>query len=75
MDITTAGYIMASIFALGGSLSIAAAICNWDWFFRSESVRMLTWRLSRHWQRAVYAMLGIAILAMAIKLLRDISAG
>lgn len=73
MSVEVAGYIMASLFAIGGLLSIAAAVCDWDWFFQSEGVRMLTWRLTRPWQRVVYMVIGIGILAMAAKIIMEIA--
>ncbi len=74
MSIATASYILASLFAIGGGLSLLAAIANWDWFFSSESVRMFTWSLSRSWQRIIYAALGIAIIAMAITIILRVPA-
>lgn len=65
MQLQTAVFIMAGLFTVGGLLSICAALFNFDWFFRSEGVRMLTGQLHRRWQRAVYAVVGLATLAMA----------
>lgn len=65
MNVTVAGYIMAALFGLSGALCLACAIVNSDWFFRSQGVKMLTWRLSRLWQRILYALLGCVMLAMA----------
>lgn len=73
MSIEVAGYTLVSLFAVGGILSVAAAAGDWDWFFRSESVKLLTWRLSRPWQRAVYAIIGMCILAMAAEIFTEIT--
>lgn len=65
MSLTTATYILIVAFTAGGMLSVCAALLNWDWFFRSESVRMLTYKLRRPYARILYGLLGMAILAMS----------
>lgn len=65
MSINTASYILASIFAIAGLLSVSASAANWNWFFESPNVRLLTSRLSRGASRIFYALIGVAILAMA----------
>lgn len=68
MKIETATWIMAAIFSLGGMLSLLAALLDWEWFFRAEGVRMIVGRMSRRWQRAIYAVAGLLILGMAVHL-------
>lgn len=71
MTLTTAAIIMAGVFALSGALALGASLFNAEWFFRSQGVRMLTWRLSRLWCRVLYALLGAAFIAMGVKILLD----
>lgn len=66
MSLNAATYLLAAIFAACGVFSLTAGIAGWDWFFRSMNVRMLTGRLSRSAARAVYIVLGMVIIAMAI---------
>lgn len=67
-----AGYIMATLFGIGGVLSLAASVFDWEWFFSSESVRMLTWRMPRRWQRVSYAIIGICVLVMSYLIVAEI---
>lgn len=71
MSIGTAAAIMASIFGLCGVLALAASLLNWDWFFRSANVRMLTFGLKRPWQRLIYTICGAAMIYMAYRLTLD----
>lgn len=68
MSVATASLIMAAIFALCGLLSIAAALRDWDWFFKSQA---LTGRLSRRRQRIIYGALGAIMIAMSTRLVTD----
>lgn len=65
MSIDAAGIIMAAVFALSGCICVLASVLDWDWFFRSQGVRMLTYRLSRRWQRALYGVLGVLMFGMS----------
>ena len=69
MSVTVAGWIMATLFALCGLLGLTASLLNLEWFFRSRGVSSLVGRLRRPWQRALYAILGIAMLAMAYNII------
>ena len=71
MSLSTAAGIMASIFCLCGLLALSAAVLNWDWFFRSANVRMLTFGLSRPWQRIIYGLCGTGMIYMACRLCLD----
>ncbi|MDE6326798.1 MAG: hypothetical protein K2M02_11550 [Duncaniella sp.] len=66
MSIDTATYILSGIFLLSGGLSLAAAVMNREWFFTSPSVRAVTGSLPRRRARILYAVIGLAIIAMAI---------
>ncbi|MCM1292485.1 MAG: immunity 17 family protein [Bacteroides sp.] len=63
--------IMASLFLLAGVVSLLAAWRNWDWFFNSTNVRMLTFDLRRPYCRLLYGVLGLAMIAMGVKLFYD----
>lgn len=65
MNIVLAAGIMAAIFLISGILCLAASLMNWEWFFRSDSIRILTYRLSRRWQRTIYTILGVLMLLMS----------
>lgn len=68
MDIHFAARLMAVIFGGCGMLSVAAAVMNWDWFFRSVNVRMLTFGLRRPYQRLIYGICGCMMILMCCRL-------
>lgn len=70
----TALIATACVFALAGAVSLLAAICNWDWFFKSANVRMLTFGLKRPYQRLIYGFCGLAMAAMAGRMFADAAA-
>lgn len=74
MNLSTAAGIMAFIFGVCGLLAITAALLNWDWFFRSANVRMLTFGLRRPWQRLIYGTCGMGMLYMSYRLVLDMQA-
>lgn len=57
--------LLAALFAAGGALCLYAAIRGSSWFFRSPNVRWLADRLPLPLARALYALLGLAIIAIA----------
>lgn len=57
--------LLAALFAAGGALCLYAAVRGSSWFFRSPNVRWLADRLPLPLARALYAFLGLAIIAMA----------
>lgn len=68
-NLATPVWILASIFAICGTLSLVAAILNWDWFFDTLSARMLAaGPRSRTFARIVYGFFGAAIILAAITL-------
>ncbi|MBD5285069.1 MAG: hypothetical protein HDS29_02180 [Bacteroides sp.] len=68
MSLLTATYLLAAIFAAGGLFSLSAALFGWEWFFNSANVKLLTGKMSRSVARVLYALIGVAILAMALYL-------
>ncbi len=61
-----ASRILACLFFVSGILSLAAGITGWDWFFNNYNVKFLTGRMGRRIARILYAMLGLAIIAMGV---------
>ncbi len=49
--------------ALGGSL-VAIAVFNWDWYFQLPKARWLETRLGRRGMRVLFAVVGIALIAL-----------
>ncbi len=58
-------FVGAIAFILG-LLALIAAIHNRDWYFRLPKARWIQERWGRGTVRAVYALLGIALIALAI---------
>ncbi len=56
--------ILVILFVVAGVLCLYAALMNAEWFFRSPNVRILVGSLSRTSSRIIYAVIGLAILAM-----------
>ena len=65
---------VCGVFVIAGLVSACAAVCNWDWFFKSSNARMLTGRFSRRTGRILYFVLGCLILLMAVVLFKEASA-
>lgn len=65
MSVIVCTRLCIGLMAVLGLLSIMAALFNWDWFFTTQSARMLTMKLSRGTARIIYGLLGLAIMAMS----------
>jgi hypothetical protein len=53
------------VFALiGGLLSIAGGLFNWDWFMNNYRARFFVWLFGRTGARIAYVMLGIFLIAL-----------
>jgi hypothetical protein len=64
----TPPHIVQLIFAAAGLTTLLAAAFDWDWFFLAQNLSFLIRRLGRPRTRLLYAILGIAMLLMAISL-------
>ena len=64
VSVELATLILLVCFAAGGGLALFVAIADSDWFFRSVGVRALAGKLRRPVARIIYALIGLAILAM-----------
>ena len=73
MSLYGATVTLASIFMAAGVLCLFVSIKGSEWFFRSSGVRAVTWRMSRRNARLLYGIIGVAIMAMAVKMLTDLS--
>ena len=65
-------YIISFLFAFLGTLSICAAIANWDWFFNTENGKAIVRIFKRKGARIFYVILGILIWIMAISVYNNI---
>lgn len=64
-------YLLATIFALLGTLSLLASVLGWQWFFETESGRSFVKWLGLRGARIFYAILGLLILFMSYTLFRE----
>ncbi|MCM1483845.1 MAG: Imm17 family immunity protein [Muribaculaceae bacterium] len=69
--LTVASYILGGIFAGAGALCLYVSIAGCQWFFRSAGVRALTSHMKRSYARILYALIGVAILGMAARIIAD----
>lgn len=56
--------VLVGVFA--GLFSIAGAWFNWEWFMNSPRARPIVWLFGRDGARAFYALLGVAMIVVAI---------
>ncbi|WP_294178655.1 immunity 17 family protein [Coprobacter sp.] len=66
-------YIISIFFACLGTLSICAAIANWDWFFNTNNGKIFVRLFKRTGARIFYIILGILIWIMAISIYIEIN--
>ncbi len=50
--------------SIGGLLCIAAAVCDWDWFFDNYRARPFVKLLGRNGARVFYAILGALLMIL-----------
>lgn len=62
-------YFMIFLFAMTGSLSVWAALCNWEWFFHSQNTQWIIKRFGRYWARLFYGIIGIGLIGTSVWLL------
>lgn len=62
----TGQYIVQTIFALAGTVSLLAALLDWDWFFTSRNAQPIVRNVGRRRARLFYGILGIIIIGMAV---------
>ncbi|MGL4519744.1 MAG: immunity 17 family protein [Phocaeicola sp.] len=59
-------YLLQAIFATMGGVSLLASLLNWEWFFTAQNMQFITSRVGRGGARIIYALLGVALIALAI---------
>lgn len=62
--------ILASIFAAGGLTAFIAGVTGARWFFSSAGSRAFTGRRHRQTARILYALAGLAMMALSTLLLK-----
>ncbi|MCC8072275.1 MAG: hypothetical protein LIO90_10815 [Bacteroidales bacterium] len=64
-----ARYILSAVFAIGGMLAFIGAVTGGEWLLGNRDVKALVGKRHRRAVQAVYAILGLAIVAMAVALI------
>jgi hypothetical protein len=64
--VETSEYLVLTIFVLTGSISLTAAIFNFDWYFRSRKAATFVENFGRNGARVFYGLLGIALISSGI---------
>lgn len=62
----TGQYVVQGIFALAGTVSLLAALFNWNWFFTTRNAQSIVRNVGRNRARLFYGILGIVFIAMAV---------
>lgn len=59
-------YLILSIFFITGSVSLLAAVLDWDWFFTAQNTRFIVSNVGRTQARWFYGILGTFLIATAL---------
>lgn len=62
----TAQYFIQGLFAVAGTLSILAALFNWDWFFTAQNTQFVVRNVGRNRARLFYGLLGVLMVGAAV---------
>jgi small neutral amino acid transporter SnatA (MarC family) len=62
----TEEYLVLAIFVVAGSISLIAAIFNFDWYFQSRKASTAVHWFGRNGARIFYGLLGLALIASGI---------
>lgn len=73
MSLCAATLVLGVVFLSAGALCLFVSVKGSDWFFGNVGVRSVTGRMSRRRARVLYGVIGAAIMAMAVKMLMDVS--
>ncbi len=68
-----AHYFILGLFIIAGSISLLAALLNWNWFFTASNAQAVVRRLGRRGARWLYGCCGVLLIGMAIFFFRTIS--
>lgn len=59
-------YFIQGIFALTGTVSLLAALLDWEWFFTAQNTQFVVQNVGRKQARWFYGVLGVILIATAI---------
>ncbi|MDR1644495.1 MAG: immunity 17 family protein [Tannerellaceae bacterium] len=62
----TTEYLVLALFVLCGIISLAASICDADWFFHSRKASTFVQWFGRNGARIFYGLLGVLLIAAGI---------
>lgn len=62
----TPHYFILGLFALAGTISLLAALLNWEWFFTAHNTQYIVRRVGRSRARIIYGLFGVLLIGMAI---------
>lgn len=60
------GVVIGLMLAAAGVFSICGAALNWDWFLESHKARFFVNTFGRNGARAIYGVLGLALLVIGV---------
>lgn len=63
-----AQYFVQILFIITGTISLLAAVFNWEWFFSTNNVQLLVRNFGRSKARLFYGILGIILWGSGILL-------
>lgn len=61
-----AKYFVQVLFATAGTVSLLAAVFNWNWFFTAQNTQMLVRSVGRTKARLFYGALGMILMGAAV---------
>lgn len=59
-------FFIQCIFILTGVITLLAALCDSDWFFKSHHTQIVVVKLGRNWARLLYGSLSVILILLAI---------
>ena len=59
-------YFIQGIFALTGTMSLLAALLDWEWFFTAQNTQFVVRNVGRKQARWFYGVLGVILITTAI---------
>lgn len=59
-------YFIQGIFVLTGTVSLLAALLDWEWFFTAQNTQFVVRNVGRKQARWFYGVLGVILIATAI---------
>lgn len=59
-------YLIQGIFAAAGTVSLLAALFDWEWFFTANNTQFAVRSMGRQRARLFYGVLGAILIGMAV---------